>query len=495
MRMCGYGRVSTDEEKQLDSLEHQIEFFNEFAKSRNYTLVHIYADEGISGKQLKNRDEFMRMMADAERDSFDVVVVKDVSRFARNTVDLLTQVRKLKSLGVEIIFVNNNQKTLGESEFVITLLGAMAQEESANLSKRVKFGKKITSKRGRVPPRIYGYNRIDNYTLEINEEESEVVRKIYDLYIDEGLGARLIALELERMGCKTKLGGNWNNRGIRRILENPIYCGEYINHKYAVTDFLEGKVQSLPEEEHFKHERLEWAIISRERYEEAQKILEQRSKQYANNYTHRAGRYSNRHALSTLIKCKECGRSFSRRVVTYKNTYVYWRCPTNNEYTACRCSNNSIVKEHELMQAIKEFVKGIVADQDEYLKLALAKYEASKQAERIDIDTITKKIDRLRKQKEKYTEMYANDIIDMGELKKKTVIITDQIKSIEADISRQSQRERSIADEFKWAVAKMEQFLSLEDITNVEMRNIIRLIEVNHDGDITIYFKTSDIIN
>lgn len=152
MRMCGYGRVSTDEEKQLDSLEHQIEFFSEFAKTRNYTLVHIYADEGISGKQLKKRDEFMKMMADAEHGQFDMVVVKDVSRFARNTVDLLTQVRRLRSLGIEVVFVNNNQKTLGESEFVITLLGAMAQEESANLSKKVKFGKQIASKRGSVPP-------------------------------------------------------------------------------------------------------------------------------------------------------------------------------------------------------------------------------------------------------------------------------------------------------------------------------------------------------
>ena len=164
LRMVGYGRVSTDQERQLDSLENQVLFFSQYANVRQYKLIHVYADEGISGKQLKKRDEFMRMLRDAEGDLFDVVVVKDVSRFARNTVDLLTSVRKLKGLGINVVFVNNSQESVGESEFVITLLGAMAQEESANLSKRVQFGKKMTAQRGRVPRTVLGYDRVDHYT-------------------------------------------------------------------------------------------------------------------------------------------------------------------------------------------------------------------------------------------------------------------------------------------------------------------------------------------
>ena len=165
MRMVGYGRVSTDHEEQRDSLEHQQAFFQDFARVRGHTLVRVYADQGISGKWLKKRDGFLQMLRDAERGEFELVVVKDISRFARNTVDSLESIRRLKALGIECIFVNNSLKVLGESEFIVTIMAAIAQEESANLSKRVKFGKDITSRKGRVPPRIYGYDRLDNFTL------------------------------------------------------------------------------------------------------------------------------------------------------------------------------------------------------------------------------------------------------------------------------------------------------------------------------------------
>ena len=152
MRMVGYGRVSTDHEEQRDSLEHQQAFFQDFARARGHTLVRVYADQGISGKWLKKRDGFLQMLRDAERGEFELVVVKDISRFARNTVDSLESIRRLKALGIECIFVNNSLKVLGESEFIVTIMAAIAQEESANLSKRVKFGKDITSRKGRVPP-------------------------------------------------------------------------------------------------------------------------------------------------------------------------------------------------------------------------------------------------------------------------------------------------------------------------------------------------------
>ena len=165
MRMVGYGRVSTDHEEQRDSLEHQQAFFQDFARARGHTLVRVYSDQGISGKWLKKRDGFLQMLRDAERGEFELVVVKDISRFARNTVDSLESIRRLKALGIECIFVNNSLKVLGESEFIVTIMAAIAQEESANLSKRVKFGKDITSRKGRVPPRIYGYDRLDNSAL------------------------------------------------------------------------------------------------------------------------------------------------------------------------------------------------------------------------------------------------------------------------------------------------------------------------------------------
>ena len=148
MNIAAYCRVSTDKEDQLNSLEAQKEFFAEYTKRTGNTLVGLYADEGISGTKIKNRKEFLRMMTDAQHGLFDLVVVKDISRFARNTVDLLQNVRKLKSLGIETQFLTANMTSMGNSEFVLTIFGALAQEESANTSKRVKFGKKMNAEKG-----------------------------------------------------------------------------------------------------------------------------------------------------------------------------------------------------------------------------------------------------------------------------------------------------------------------------------------------------------
>ena len=157
MKIAAYCRVSTDKDEQLDSLEHQKEFFTEYATKNGHKLVRLYADEGISGTSLKRRVEFQRLLQDAKLGIFDVVVVKDISRFARNTVDFLQSIRALKSLGINTMFLTANMESLGESEFVLTVFSALAQEESVNLSKRVKFGKKINAQKGRVPRVIFGY--------------------------------------------------------------------------------------------------------------------------------------------------------------------------------------------------------------------------------------------------------------------------------------------------------------------------------------------------
>ena len=159
MNIAAYCRVSTDKEDQLNSLEAQKEFFSEYTSRTGDVLVRLYADEGISGTKIKNRKEFLCMMADAEHHLFDMVVVKDISRFARNTVDLLQSVRKLKALGIETQFLTANMTSMGNSEFVLTIFGALAQEESANTSKRVKFGKKMNAEKGRVPNIVFGYDK------------------------------------------------------------------------------------------------------------------------------------------------------------------------------------------------------------------------------------------------------------------------------------------------------------------------------------------------
>ena len=168
LRVCIYARVSTEHEAQISALENQLDWYKPLLDYHpEWTLVERYIDEGITGTSLKKREEFKRLLQDAELGLFQMVVVKDISRFARNTVDALQSIRKLKSIGINTLFLTANMDSMGDSEFVLTLFSAMAQEESNNLSKRVKWGKKINAEKGRVPQRVFGYDRIDKFTLEM----------------------------------------------------------------------------------------------------------------------------------------------------------------------------------------------------------------------------------------------------------------------------------------------------------------------------------------
>ena len=353
MNIAAYCRVSTDKADQLNSLEAQKQFFSEYTQRTGDNLVRLYADEGISGTKIKNRKEFLRMMADAEHGLFDMVVVKDISRFARNTVDLLQNVRKLKALGIETQFLTANMTSMGNSEFVLTIFGALAQEESANTSKRVKFGKKMNAEKGRVPNIVYGYDKTigDYFNLAINEEEAAVIRQIYKWYIEEGYGAAKIANMLNAKGIRTKRNCQWSQNATCRILTNELYTGKIINGKQEVADFLTGQRTEKDETEWMVTERPELRIIEPEMYEKAQEILECRSKTFKLTKE----RQSNKYLFSTLIKCKECGWSFRRTVRTYKNTYIRWVCSGHNGRGADSCPNAQTVDEEELIEVLSEY--------------------------------------------------------------------------------------------------------------------------------------------
>ena len=273
MRYAAYCRVSTGSDEQLNSLTNQKKFFEEYAKKRGDVLVKIYADRGISGKSMENRKEFKKLLDESKDGSFDAVLVKDISRFARNTLDFLMGRRTLKAQGVDVIFIGANQKVLGESEFVLTLFAALAQEESCALSKKIIFGKKQGAKEGRVPNVIYGYDKLDTYTLKVNSNEAKTVSDIFSMYVTEDMGYRKIAGFLNDKGIPTKFNKEWNPKAIKRILENPIYAGVLVNNKTETKDFLLGIRKSVPRDERFYHERSELAIVSRGIFESAQRKM------------------------------------------------------------------------------------------------------------------------------------------------------------------------------------------------------------------------------
>lgn len=494
MKIAAYCRVSTEKEEQLDSLEHQKEFFEEYARKNGYELVRLYADEGISGTSLKKRDEFTRLLRDAKLGLFNMVVVKDVSRLARNTVDFLQSIRTLKGFGVNTLFLTANMDSLGESEFVLTMFGAMAQEESANLSKRVKFGKKINAKKGRVPQRIFGYDRIDNFTLSINHKEAKVVREIFRLYLEEGLGCRTISITLNELGYKTKFDCEWNPRGVRRVLTNSIYCGHYINNKYEIKDYLTGKQVRIPQEQHFHHKRPEWEIVSPEIFAEAQRQMDERRTRYDCGEAFMGARYSNKHLFSTLIRCEHCGRSFCRKRYTYVNTRVYWKCTTNDQYTAERCNNTIKLEENELLTEIQRYFSSIIQDKDAFVREILAEIERKHPEEQGKLNTseIERQRKRLLAKKERYQEMYANDVMTMTELKEKTAGIAEELKELDCSLKRY---EQSLAicqgseSSINRYMQEIEHFLNLDTVTNLDLRKIIDHISVNRDGNVRIILK------
>lgn len=285
MKVAAYCRVSTGSDEQLNSLKNQSEFFVSYAKKQGYDLVSIYADRGISGKCSKNRPEFLRMLAESSSGSFDMLLVKDISRFARNTVDFLNGIRHLKSNGVEVRFLSSNQTVLGESEFVLTLFAALAQEESCNLSRRIIFGKLQGAKEGRPASTVYGYNHKQGYVFEINDAEAETVRLIFDMYCGENLGVRKIADRLNRLNIPSKQGKKWQFKTVRRILSNPLYTGRIVNNKTATEDFLTEKRIKVPQEEWIINFDEKYRIISDKVFNTAQKILETKRKKAV---THRS---------------------------------------------------------------------------------------------------------------------------------------------------------------------------------------------------------------
>ncbi len=501
MRIAAYCRVSTDREEQKDSLAHQKEFFLEYARKNGYDLFRLYADEGISGTSLKKRIEFQRLMQDAQMGLFEMVVVKDISRVARNTVDFLQSIRVLKSSGINVVFITANMTSLGDSEFILTIFGAMAQEESGNLSKRVKWGKKINAKKGRVPQRIYGYDRIDNFTLQVNPVEASVVRKIFHLYLNEGMGCRGISLALNADNAKTKFGCEWNPRGVRRVLTNPIYCGHYINNKYEIEDFLTGHQVRIPAEQNYHHDRPDWAIISLDEFQRTQVQLEERRRKYQTFSGHTIdARYSSRHLFSTLIKCEHCGKSFCRRKYTYVNTREYWICSTNSQYTAEQCDNLVKIEQAELFAEIQTYLSSLIQDKDRFVQGILSEVNKRRSdvQDQVKVEDVEKKRKRLLAKKSRYQEMYANDVMTMAELKEKTAQIAGELAALDDCLKR---LERSIAVQqdsenlVKLYIKEIERFLRLETATNLDLRRIIDHISVNRDGTVQIILKKLDDID
>lgn len=281
-RVVFYGRVSTEHEAQISALENQMQWYDTQAQEhKNWIIVGRYIDEGITGTQAKKRPAFLNMIEDAKKGKFDLIVTREVCRFARNTVDTLVTTRELRNYGIEVYFVEDNIWTMdGDGELRLTIMATLAQEESRKVSERVKAGQQISREKGVVYGRgnILGYDRVGD-TYVINEEQAETVRLIYRLYVQDGLGASLIAKELERLGKKTATGmTHWHFETVMAILKNPTYTGFQAYGKSFSNNYLEQKRIQNRDRHSYMYKKCDYEpIISQELFFQAQETRESKS--------------------------------------------------------------------------------------------------------------------------------------------------------------------------------------------------------------------------
>lgn len=311
-----YARVSTEHEAQISALENQVQYYDDlFRYHPEWKLYKKYIDEGITGTSVHKRQSFLEMMEDAKNGAFDLIVTREVSRFARNTVDTLQQTRTLKKYGVEVYFTEDNIWTMNDDdgELRLTIMATLAQNESKKTSVRVKAGQRISFQNGVIygNGNILGYDKVGRDFV-INEEQAQTVRMIYNMYLN-GMGMRKIQFELEAAGRKTSTGlTRWYSSYISRVLNNPFYCGMIIYRKEYVPDYLEQKkVRNWGEVEQIAVIGSHKPIVTREEFEQVKTILN--SKSFSVNNRGRKGKHKADDVYCRKLKCY-CGASMNRRV-------------------------------------------------------------------------------------------------------------------------------------------------------------------------------------
>lgn len=494
LRARAYCRVSTKKEEQAESLKHQKEFFYTYTKEKNYKLTDIYAEKGKTGTNITKRKEFKKMMQDARNGEFDILLVKDISRFARNTVDFLNAIRELKALDIKVFFVSSGQSTMETDEFTLTILSAVAQQESENLSEKVKFGKNITAKRGRLPNFAYGYDRV-NGTFIINKEEAKIIRDMHSMIQIDGLSTRKIADKLNEMNIKTKRGNKWHQQTVLTILKNPLYTGRVCNKKSEVINLFTQERKFNDKKDWIIVYRPEVRIIDDETYSKTLKILKKRRCK-----TFKNSKESTKYLFSNLIKCAECNYSFRRtkRKVGNNPNVGFWVCSKRNVYGADKCDNRIVISEDELEKYIKNFLLNLKDNYEDLVKAIINKLNKiinNENKERnINVEKLEKELEKIQDNKTDLIKMKFDKLINDEEFKKYMKKLNQKKDNIELDLLKSKNQTIIInnvinnIDNIKSIINKIDEV----KLNNGLLKRIIDKITVDKNGKVKIYINVEN---
>ena len=374
LRVAPYCRVSTDKDEQLTSYEAQIEYYTaKIAANPEWTMVRLYADEGITGTSTKKRKQFNKLVTDCEAGKIDLVITKSVSRFGRNTLDGLQYTRKLKRLGIGVYFEKENVNTLHmDNEMILTFFFSQAQAESESLSGNVKWGHRKNFRDGKVYyqyKNFMGYRRGPDGAPEIDEEQAKIVRRIFARYL-LGDSVGTIRKGLEADGIKTVRGNDkWSDSVIQGMLQNEKYIGDALLQKTYIADlFSHQSKKNMGELPKYYVHDCHPAIIDRETFRKVQEEMARRSskKRTSSKAKTQLGKYSGKYALSELLICGECGSPYRRTTYMPHGERVYvWRCLNRMENGKRICKHSPTFAERDLhgvvMSAMNELFSQQVA--------------------------------------------------------------------------------------------------------------------------------------
>lgn len=491
IRVAVYARVSTEHEEQLSALENQIQYYDEIiARHPDWELYQRYIDEGITGTSVNKRTHFLKMMDDARHGKFDLIITREVARFARNTVDTLRETRILKSYGIEVWFIEDNIWTMNDSdgELRLSIMASLAQNESKKTSMRVKAGQRVSFLNGVVygNGNILGYDRVGKEMV-INPEQAATVRRIFDLYL-AGYGSRKIQYILEQEHRKTAMGKEkWSASVIMKILKNPFYCGRIVYRKEYVPDYLvQKKVRNKGEVEQIIVMGKHVPIVTEEEFDRVQAMIAEITTTINNR------NYGKPKAKNIWVKKTECicGHRMNRRasyVSTSGNRNYTFQCHDQLRTGTVRtrqnkglsidgiCTNNTFSQWKLEVQADFIFRK-LMEDKQVIYDTAIAMLESSisleSSTERVKktIDNNIAKINKLESRMDVLLDMCTDGDISRETFNAKKESMTTEIKSLREQnmILRKEIEENAEKDELNEKIEALSKFLDMDSFSRKE---------------------------
>ncbi len=474
LRVTFYARVSTEFNVQLNSLDNQITYYTDFIKSNpNWEYVEGYVDEGISGVSTAKRERFNEMIENGKLGLFDLVITKEVSRFARNTLDSIRFTRELLSNGVAVYFQSDNINTLDEdSELRLTIMSSMAQDESRKISNRVRFGHHQAIKNGTVlgTNNMFGYTKKDGKLI-INEEQAGFIRELFEMYATGKFSMKQMEKHFYQKGIRNSKGNKLSHSTMGNIIRNPKYKGYFVGNKVVITDLFTKKQKFLPEEEWvmYKDETGETvpAIVSEELWERANEVLYMRSQDVI-TAQHKT---VHQNLLTGKLICAHCGKPYYRKDSIGKNgeKMSKWVCSGKIKNGADSCPSHAIY-ESEIKPIIEDIFKSGQQNIEELsacvLKLVSELLDSNDNKN--ELVALNKELTTQQKMKTKLLKFNTEGNMSDSEFFRMTAECDEEIAKLQAQID-------AIAD-----TAKTEQDMKKE-LANI--KSILKAAEKHIDGE------------